>query len=403
MQPPRSKGGAPTTYRGVTRSMTRRQQRNSLPLPEDLAMEIFSRLPPKSISRFRCASKLFSSMLRSQYFTDSFLTRSCARPRLLFACEDHGEFIFISSPQPENPEENSHVVASNPLACFPRSNGFYGCTNGFFCYEPDLFFKGLKKPVRVPVICNPSTGQSLTTPRLISKKRYGVKSYLGYEPMKKEFKVLSMTKSFVSDEWNSMEHQVLTLGTEKLTWRLVECCIPHVHSCKWICISGVLYYAARAVGSYENAMVVCFDLRSEKFSSVKFGKAMPGSTTLVNYDGKLGLLMSGDSHDNVTRATSSLELWVLVDAAKDEWSNHVYVLPPSWGEVVVAEMTMCIAGMVGTNEIVLSPRYQRVPYYVIYFNVERKTITQVGIQGLEAFQGKSFDTYVNYVENVKFL
>ncbi|KAJ4903049.1 F-box protein DOR [Raphanus sativus] len=405
MQPPRSKGGGLTTYRGVTRSMTR-GQRNSLPLPNDLAMEIFSRLPPKSIARCRCASKLLSSMLRSQDFTDSFLTKSVARPQLLFACEDHhGEFIFISSPQPENPKENSHVVASNPLACLPRSNGFYGCTNGFFCYEPDQFFKGLKEPVQVPVICNPSTGQSLTTPRLISRQMYGVKSYLGYEPMEKEFKVLSMNNSRVSDEWISAEHQVLTLETEKLSWRLVECCIPHVHSCKWICISGVLYYAARAVGSYENTMVVCFDLRSEKFSSVKFGKAaMPGSTTLVNYGGKLGLLMSGDSHDNVvTRASTSLELWVLLDAAKHEWSNHVYVLPPCWEEVVVAETTMYIAGMVGTNEIVLSPSYQDVPYYVIYFNVERKTITQVGIQGLEAFRGRSFKTYLNYVENVKLL
>ncbi|RID66828.1 hypothetical protein BRARA_D01943 [Brassica rapa] len=406
MQPPRqnvSKGGELTNYRGVTRSMTRRH-RNSLPVPDDLAMEIFSRLPSKAMAMCRCACKLWSSMLRRQDFTELFLTKSCARPQLLFVREDHSvrEFVFISSPQPENPQENSYVVASNPLACFPRSSGFYGCTNGFFCYGADRFFKRLKFPVCVPVICNPSTGQSLTMPRLISKKRYGVQSYLGYEPIEKELKLLSMNNSLVSDEWISVEHQVLTLGTKKLSWRLVECCVPHCPSTKWICISGVLYYAASADGSSVNSMVLCFDLRSEEFSSVKFGKAMPDSTTtMVNYNGKLGLLMSGDSHDGVTRSSTSFELWVLLDAAKHEWSKHVYVLPPSW-EDVVAE-TMCIAGMVGTNEIVFSPIYQRVPYYVIYFNVERRTITKVGIQGLEAFQGKSFKTYLNYVENVKLI
>ncbi|XP_013746089.2 F-box protein DOR-like [Brassica napus] len=405
MQPPRQnvlKGDGVTIYQGVTRSMTRRH-RNSLPVPEELAMEIFSRLPSKAMARCRCACKLWSSMLRRQDFTDFFLTKSCARPQLLFVRDDYSvrEFVFISSPQPENPQENSYVVAANHLACFPRSNGFYGCTNGFFCYGADRFFKGLKKPVRVPVICNPSTGQSLTLPRLISKMRYGVQSYLGYEPMEKELKLLSMNSSLVSNEWISVEYQVLTLGTKKLSWRLVECCIPHCSSSEWICISGVLYYAARAAGSSVNSMVVCFDLRSEKFSSVMFSKAMPSSTTMVKYNGKLGLLMSGDSHDDVTRSSTSFELWVLLDAAKQEWSNHVYVLPPSW-EDVVAE-TMYIAGLVGTNVIVFSPSYQRMPYYVIYYNVERRTITKVGIQGLEAFQGKSFKTYLNYVENVKLI
>ncbi|KAL0671012.1 hypothetical protein Bca4012_033716 [Brassica carinata] len=404
MQPPRqnvSKGGELTIYRGVTRSMTRRH-RNSLPVPDDLAMEIFTRLPSKAIARCRCACKLWSSMLRRQDFTELFLTKSCARPQLLFVLDDYsvGELVFISSPQPQNPEENSYVVASNPLACFPRSSGFYGCTNGFFCYGADRNLKGLKLPVCVPVICNPSTGQSLTMPRLISKKKYGVQSYLGYEPMEKEFKVLSMNKSRTG-EVISVEHQVLTLGTKNLSWRLVECCIPHRSSSKWICISGVLYYAASAAGSFENSMVVCFDLRSEKFCSVMFSKAMPRSTTLVNYDGKLGLLMSGDSHDDVTRATTSFELWVLLDAAQHEWSNHVYVLPPSWEDVVSEDMR--IAGMVAVNEIVLAPWFQSVPSYVIYFNVERKTITKVGIKGLEAFQGESFKTYLNYVENVKLL
>ncbi|CAN7137465.1 unnamed protein product, partial [Brassica rapa subsp. narinosa] len=387
------------TSRRATRSMTS-LHRNSLPVPDELAMEIFSRLPSKAIARCRCACKLWSSMLRRQDFTELFLTKSCARPQLLFACNDHSvsKYVFILSPQPENPEENSYVVASNHLACFPSSYELFGCTNGFLCYGAKPILEGRINPAYVPVICNPSTGQSLILPTLKSRMRFGIESYLGYEPIAKEFKVLSMESSYVSG--HSVRHQVLTLGTKKLSWRLVECCIPHRSSSQWICISGVLYYAARAVGSSVNSMVVSFDLRSEKFSSVKFGKAMPDSTTLVNYDGKLGLLMSGDSHD-VSGARTSFELWVLRDAAKQEWSKHVYVLPSSWEDVVSEDM--CIAGMVGVNEIVLAPWSQRVPSYVIYFNVERKTITKVGIQGLEAFMGKSFYTYLNHVENVKFL
>ncbi|CAN6842966.1 unnamed protein product [Brassica oleracea] len=251
------------------------------------------------------------------------------------------------------------------------------------------------------MIWNPSTGQSLTLPRLNSRLRVGVDSYLGYDPVAKQLKVLSMNRSVASGELFSVEHQVLTLGTKNLSWRLVECCVPHFSCRKWICIGGVLYYTASVNSSSFSSMVVCFDLRSEKFRFVNFmetfSRAMDESTTLVNYDGRLVLLMSEDS-SNVTRSSKSFDLWVLQD---DEWSKHVYVLPPSWKDVVTE--TMCISGMVGTSEIVLSPRFQYVPSYVMYYNVESKTIRKVGIQGLEAFQGSRFYTYLNYVENVKFL
>lgn len=94
-----------------------------------------------------------------------------------------------------------------------------------------------------PVVCNPNTGQSLTLPSLNSRDRHGAKSYLGYDPIGKEFKVLSTLRTFANDEWIVVKHQVLTLGTDDLAWRSVECCVTHSYSSKWICIGGVIYYA----------------------------------------------------------------------------------------------------------------------------------------------------------------
>ncbi|KAF3556130.1 hypothetical protein F2Q69_00017136 [Brassica cretica] len=385
----RQKGGL-TISRRVTRSTTT-LDRNSLTLPVEVVTEIFLRLPLKSIATCRCVCKLWSSVLRSQDFTDSFLTKSCARPRLLFACHDHNEIHFLLSSQLNHPKHNSYVVATNHIARSPGYYKLFGCTNGFFCYGAK---QGRNKSVIVTVICNPSTGQSLILPRLNSKEKYSVESYLGYDPIVKEFKVLS-----VCDD--GKEHHVLTLGTKKQSWRLVECCIPHCSSSKWICISGVLYYiAAEPRSSSRESMVVCFDLRSEKFSSVKllggFNKALPLSATMINYNGRLGLLTC-----YVFRTCKRSKLWVLRDAAKHEWSKRVYVLPPSWKDLVTGPMY--IAGMVGTKEIVFSPLYQIVPSYVIYFNVKSKTIRKVGIQGMEAFQGEMINTYLNYVENVELL
>ncbi|CAN6816846.1 unnamed protein product, partial [Brassica oleracea var. botrytis] len=56
-------------------------QPNHIPL--DLALEILSRLPAKSIMRYRCVSKLWSSSITLTYFINSFASRSSKQPRSL--------------------------------------------------------------------------------------------------------------------------------------------------------------------------------------------------------------------------------------------------------------------------------------------------------------------------------
>ncbi|CAL9216866.1 unnamed protein product, partial [Arabidopsis halleri] len=87
---------------------------NSGYIPIDLIPEILSRLPAKSVGRFRCVSKLWGSILTSQDFTELFLTRSSTRPRLLLVLQRaNGELLFFSSPQPQNPYEKSLVVTAD--------------------------------------------------------------------------------------------------------------------------------------------------------------------------------------------------------------------------------------------------------------------------------------------------
>ncbi|XP_024006078.1 F-box protein At1g53790 [Eutrema salsugineum] len=67
-------------------------------IPVDLLIEIFLRVSSKSIVRFRCVSKFWRSLLRRPNFTELFLTKSLARPLLLFAfqvvCFDVRSEIF---------------------------------------------------------------------------------------------------------------------------------------------------------------------------------------------------------------------------------------------------------------------------------------------------------------------
>ncbi|XP_013717458.1 putative F-box protein At1g30925 isoform X1 [Brassica napus] len=90
-------------------------------IPPDLSYEIFSRLSTKTIARCRCVSKLWRSILRSADFTELFLTKSSARPSLLFALKRAtNEFHFYSSPQIHIQNEKSS------LAAYCHNSGYLG-------------------------------------------------------------------------------------------------------------------------------------------------------------------------------------------------------------------------------------------------------------------------------------
>ncbi|ESQ30944.1 hypothetical protein EUTSA_v10011954mg, partial [Eutrema salsugineum] len=128
-----------------------------------------------SFGKCRCVSKFWASLLYRRDFTELFLTRSCARPQMLISCDDIGELFFFSTPQ----APNSSLVAANFHMKFPfivRSSEILGPVHGFV----------------LPMMYNPSTGQSLSLPN-VKTRSVLVKSFLGFDPIDVQFKLLSMT------------------------------------------------------------------------------------------------------------------------------------------------------------------------------------------------------------------
>ncbi|KAH0894502.1 LOW QUALITY PROTEIN: hypothetical protein HID58_056931, partial [Brassica napus] len=93
------------------------------PITVDLLIEIFSRVPLKSIAMFICVSTFLASILRSHDFTELFFNTSLTRPRLLFSFhhKDKHKLFFYSSPQPHNQNVNSSLVAT-PYHCTSLPN-----------------------------------------------------------------------------------------------------------------------------------------------------------------------------------------------------------------------------------------------------------------------------------------
>ncbi|CAN7063480.1 unnamed protein product [Brassica rapa subsp. trilocularis] len=382
-----------------TSSLDTDQQHSSLPM--DLMMDIFSRLSLKSIAICRCVSKQWGSVLGHSGFRDLLLTRSQARPRLLFACVEDNKVIFLSSPQPQSSSPTpSPPVAADYHMSFSFDHPVQDIStslNGFVCvYSSGCRSVNAKKSMEGEelVICNPSTGQSLTVPRMNSSR---MTRFFGYDTIEKLHKVLGMI--WLQDD-RTVDHQVLTLGVGGggTTWRTTGCGVP---CSTWqrqnICINGVIYY----VGRECDQMIVCFDVRSEKYIFVKFPDMIFWPVVLDFY-GKLALvvLVSGIA---LTATSESIVMWVLQDPGRCTWSKRVYILPPMWKDVVDPREHLEIVGGTGPDELVMSPRYSSQPFHFYYCNFLKETVTRVVIQGMAFGTGRrySIHTYLNHVEDVK--
>ncbi|KAF2613468.1 hypothetical protein F2Q70_00007679 [Brassica cretica] len=341
-----------TMSRSTTHSSTDEREYTKPIIPVDLLIDIFSRLPLKHVARFRCLSKSWASILGSPYFTELFLTKSSNRPRLLFTVNSYGKLFFFSTPQiTQNPHANSSVVAT----------------------------------------------------------------WYKTHPWKRHERTSSLLHGRLSTAAYSNTNRawVLTLETGKLLWRMIECkyhyvmfrdpTYTHRHM---ICIDGVLYYLACIniidISHSTDFAIVCFDVKSEKFSFINIDdeSMYRGGSTLINYKGRLGVVQFTDYE-------RTLCLWLLEDAAGiNKWSTNIYELPLSWKHPCTENFQ--IVGMTRTCDIVLSPCKFSDPFYVFYYNVERKTLARTEIQGLQGLQELKCDRplvyiFPDYVEDLRLM
>ncbi|CAL9218827.1 unnamed protein product [Arabidopsis halleri] len=366
------------------------------PIPVDLVINILSRLPLECIARSRCVSKLWSSTIRRPNYNLLFPVKSPATPRLLFVFKVAGELLFNSSPQPFNPNRNSSLVATSLHKTSSTSfSQLCRPVHGLVCCQH------IEENYSSAVISNPITGEYIALHKLRMEemnsemRNVKVRYSFGYDPIDKQFKVLRITWFHRSShEWSS-EYQVLSLGFGNISWRNIQCCIVHyLLEDNGICINGVLYYPARL--DNRKYTIVCFDVRSEKFSFTNIDKDMatkisePLTFRLIDYKGKFGAC-NCDIYHNV------FELWVLEDAKEKKWSKHIYEMPHPWPD----EMSYVLsAGMIASGEIVLYPCYTRGPFFIFYYNLESNIIRRVKLEVpvFEEFPYCRVYTFSNFVE-----
>ncbi|RID51336.1 hypothetical protein BRARA_H02008 [Brassica rapa] len=338
-----------------------RSQPNHIPL--DLTFEILSRLPAKSIVRYQCVSKLWSSFTTLPSFINSFASRSSSRsPRLLLTFTLQGKHFVFSFPQNQNPEGSYSPVyryhMKNAYNDYMRSESVHGLIllYGFRIWNPSLR--------RIFTLPHPEEHIPIS---LCSRR-----SYLCYDPLEGKHKVLCLYYGS-----SSVEPLIITLGAQE-SWRIITKGRCPVHSPTkegyGRCFNGILYYQARVD---DHDIIMSFDVKSESFSPInypKYSSFRRSYKMMIPYDGRLAL---------VTRDFPS-ELYILKDADGHEWTRQC--LPrvrfkSKW------RIYMQLKGITDAGELVFAPKSFVDSFYILYFDPRRNSTREAFFEG---FMGDEF-------------
>ncbi|XP_040994363.1 putative F-box protein At4g38870 [Juglans microcarpa x Juglans regia] len=291
-------------------------------IPSDLLYEIFSRLPIKSLFRFRCVSSLWRSIIDDPCLAYMQQTRCAEEPNVLVFHHPGKTTDVIFSPEGRLSEAS--------LRSFSKFVTLKGYNLQCICNGLSCFTKSSHGNESIVVLFNPIRKQVVSlqpTPAAYPSRRpsptqNGLTYYgLGFDCSKNTYKIVRV----FDDESNStaFHGEVFTLGTN--SWRA----IPKDPPCRLfglpVFASGNLHWLAypsdhdhvdeqghhHRVGS----KIVSFDISKEEFGLIYPPKfRWPGC--LLDLNGNLAIVVV----DCSMLRPPHIDIWVLKEyERKDQW------------------------------------------------------------------------------------
>jgi F-box interacting protein len=238
-------------------------------LPEELILEILTKLPIKSLLRFKCVSKSWLHLISNPYLIKKQLhfstqnTHFTTNHRIILSAttaEFHLKSCSISSlfNNPSTISEDINYPVKNKF----RHDGIVGSCNGFLCFA----IKG-----DCVLLWNPSIKVSKKSPPLGNNWRPGCFTSfgLGYDHKNDDYKVVAV---FCDPNEFFSESKVKIFSMNTNTWRKIHD-FPHgvspYQNSSGKFVSGTLNWASNySIGSSSFWIIVCLDLEKETYREV---------------------------------------------------------------------------------------------------------------------------------------
>ncbi|OIT06099.1 PREDICTED: putative F-box protein At3g10240 [Nicotiana attenuata] len=287
--------------------------------PREIISNILSRLPVKSLLRFRCVCKPWRNLISKPNFIAAHFSHSSALQRsgssiLLhtrhYETSDHVVSLY-------NPLEESVVELESPHPCFFPHTVVLGPINGIVC----LFQKALGDVI---TLWNPAMRQSKMVP--LSGKKPDKRMYcwvsigLAFDPEENDILILRI---FCVAPSSTVPNHVEMYSTKSFGWKKLKCdlvCNIISYTCLAI-VKGVPYWLALITDEFGvRTVLVRFDVGKKVLEKLP----MPGTGEVVHQcfvaiDDSIGLLTREE------RDECYISVWVMDE--EDGWSKKCKVGP----------------------------------------------------------------------------
>ncbi|XP_019100579.1 PREDICTED: F-box protein At2g40910-like isoform X2 [Camelina sativa] len=374
----------------IRRGERRKRRRYMCEIPSDLCQQnSFGSLPAKSMVRFKCFSKQWSSLISCRYFCNRiFNTVTRQQQPHMYMClvDDGGKRVLLSisssTPSPDN--NNTCYVVDQDLSITGMGGFFLNLVRGLMCFS-------VRKKA---CIYNPSTRQRLTLPAIKSHiiaqqggdQRKDIRYYIGHDPCNDQYKIVctvAISSAFFGNVRS--EHWVFVLEAGG-SWKKVvrpKNYHPHAPSTVGHFLNGsVVYYMAWV--DMETCAVVSFDITSEELTTILVPQeagdvALPAArmkTGLIEYGGKIAIFDHTHLQDKCL-----VDLWVLKDAGKMKWKKKRLFLQPCQKHLV-HELTLIVKGTTRDGKVILAPVEMHSQFFIFFYDMKSNDLSKVEIKGV---------------------
>ncbi|XP_026398337.1 putative F-box protein At1g32420 [Papaver somniferum] len=397
--------------------------------------EILSRLPVKSLVRFKCVSKGWQSMISNDnYFIDLHLSRTKTRS------SSSTLFVIVRTAE-ERTVVSMDLLNDVPAVIrFPiqltRQEGILKPVNGLIC----SYYKDFDLGRTAVCIRNFMTREEtpwIEVPTENTKKKVyfqTIEHGFGFDVTTKEHKVISIRQTHIKASGKMFCYivcKVMNVGRKHYSaWRMIDDFPAYMIQGNGIFVNRSLYWLGRSSIPTSNCqnkshtkyigrlsqVIVAFDVPTEQFRSIPIPNFIMNQTDgwysfksrvvyIIEVDGHIALI---DQLENIQIA----KLWIFdedgsghqkiaanatIGGRDGNWIEETILMPFGHSELY----RYFFESITGTNKLVIRMSMVNTTFYTLYlYDRENKTFMQVEISGMPRNICAPSDLVVNFTESL---
>ncbi|KAF9610631.1 hypothetical protein IFM89_023706 [Coptis chinensis] len=316
---------------------SKNKRRKCKVLPDDVLMDIFSRLPLKTLSNSKWVCKNWYVLVRHPLLAQLHFARNPLLPCPLFHSQHQDRESYLIDPEHFVNHENSatayHLQLKDVKNFFgTRYLEVVGTVNGLVCFSP---YRYAYQPLPY-YICNPITRDYLIPPTSPMVDYRPLGNGFGFDSLHNEYKVIRILRESCWKTTGDMAAEVFTLGSD--SWREITTNVPFINfmePCN-VLVNGCLHWVAYVGNHVGKRAILSFNVETEQFDVIQ----MP--TKEGSYSDSYDLMvLGGHLCVMINNGLGNREIQVMKDyGVHSSWAKK-FVLEPkavnlffSWGQMI---------------------------------------------------------------------